>query len=252
MLALLIPLAVAYSQDDPLSWINGIRRVAGAPAVASDALLSETAAQWAQRLAEAGVLSHRAADGSSALDRYRAVGGTDVHVGEILGAGPRLADIEQGWMRSSEHRALALAPAWTHAGWGSSAASRGLAAASGTPQANASGTPLVVVVLFCEKLVQELFIKQGPEGLLVSGSFTPRDAARALLYSGLDAVEPQSWDAGSRRFTFQVPGALLAGYLRLGYISPEEKFTLTNAFTLPRGTGSPAVPGRSSVSGASP
>jgi hypothetical protein len=244
MLALLIPLAVAYSQDDPLSWINGIRRVAGAPAVASDALLSETAAQWAQRLAEAGVLSHRAADGSSALDRYRTVGGTDVHVGEILGAGPRLADIEQGWMRSSEHRALALAPAWTHAGWGSSAASRGLAAAS--------GTPLVVVVLFCEKLVQELFIKQGPEGLLVSGSFTPRDAARALLYSGLDAVEPQSWDAGSRRFTFQVPGALLAGYLRLGYISPEEKFTLTNAFTLPRGTGSPAAPDRFSVSGASP
>jgi hypothetical protein len=248
LLALLLPLVAAHSQDDPLSWINDIRRAAGAPAVAFDTLLSETASQWAQRLAEAGVLSHRGADGSSALDRYRAMGGTDVHVGEILGAGPRLVDIERGWRGSDAHRALALAPAWTHAGWGRSAASRGNAS-----QTHAPGTPqIIVVVLFCEKLVQDLTIRQAPGGLLISGSFTPRDAARALLYSGLDAVEAQSWDAGSRRFSFQVPDSLLAGYLRLGYISPAEKFTLTNAFTLPRGTGFPAAPDRSSIPGASP
>jgi hypothetical protein len=239
VLVFFIPFVAAWSQDDPMSWINGIRGAAGEPAVVSDTLLSETAAEWAQRLSEAGVLSQRGADGSSALDRYRAAGGTDVHVGEILGAGPRLADIEQGWMRSDEHRSLALAPAWTHAGWGKSTARRGHA-------------PLVVVVLFCERLVRELTIRQGPDGLEVSGGFTPHDAAGALLYSGLVAIQPRSWDAGSRRFAFQVPDSLLAGYLRLGYVSPAERFTLTNAFTLPRGTGSPAEQGHSSAPGASP
>ena len=113
-----------------------------------DALLSRTASLWAARLAEAGLLSHRGDDGSTGLDRYRAQGGTEVRVGEILGAGPDLVHVEKGWMASAEHRELALSPGWTHAGWGSAV----------------SGASLVTVMMFTEKMVQDLLIAQDRPG----------------------------------------------------------------------------------------
>jgi hypothetical protein len=239
LLGLLIPALSAYAQADPqadpLSWVNGLRRTAGVRQLAPDAVLSLAAARWAEALAAAGVISHRGADGSSALDRYRAAGGTEVRVGEILGAGPSLAAIEKGWQASEEHHRLTVASPWTHAGWGSSATGHGA----------------VWVVLFCEKLVEDLAIAQGPQGLVISGRFLPAGALDGLLYSGLAAVTPRSWDAATRVFTFVIPEDLKADYLRLGFLAAGG-FRLTNAFTLTPGTGSPAAPARSSTSAASP
>ena len=181
-------------------------------------------------------MSHRGADGSSALDRYRALGGTEVRVGEILGAGPGLLEIEKAWRKSDEHREVVLTRAWTHVGWG---------------RVLAEGQE-VWVVLFCQKLVGGLRIDQGEGGLSVSGTLVDVNAARPLLYAGLDPHEPAIWDAGSRRFSFQVPARLSSDYLRLGYVVPGQGFTLTNAFTLPRGTVSPEGPDRSSVSASPP
>jgi len=226
VLVLLLP-AVLHAQGDPLAWLNGIRRNVGVPVVAPDPLLSRTAALWAERLAAAGILSHRGDDGSTGLDRYRAQGGTEVRVGEILGAGPGLVEIEKGWMASAEHLQLALSSGWTHTGWGSAP----------------SGGSQVAVMMFTEKRVENLLIVQGSDRLTVSGSFVPRDAARGVLYNGLDPVPPSEWDPSSRRFLFEVRGMDPAGYLRLGYVVGE-RFTLTNAFTWPRGTGSPGAEDR--------
>ena len=238
-LAAILFLAISVSctaQDSPLAWLNDSREAAGAHSVEADALLSAVAQRWAVTLAEAGVLSHRGADGTTVLDRYRATGGTEAHVGEILGAGPTLADVENGWARSADHRQMMLGRGWTHAGWGSA------------PR----GSSQVWVVVFCEKLVANLSILDAGEGLTVRGRFTASGATAGLLYSGLAAIPPAAWDDGTRGFSFEVPSTLREGYVRLGYIDPTGIFMLTNAFTLPRGTGSPGAPARFSPPAPSP
>jgi len=207
----------------------------GSAPVREDALLSRTAGLWAERLARAGVLSHRGVDGSSVLDRYRAVGGSDVRVGEILGAGPDLAAIETGWMKSDEHRRLALDAAWTHVGWGSTAAPTG---------------GMIWVMVFCRKLVDGLALSQEGSNLMVSGHFLPTAAAQVRLLSGLEEIPARAWEASTRIFSFDIPAA--HGYFRLGFLSADGAFTLTNAFTWPPETEFPAGPGRSAAPAASP
>ncbi len=238
LLFLLIALAPAalHAQGDPLAWLNGVRHAAGAPVVAPDELLCRAASLWAARLAAAGILSHRGDDGSTGLDRYRAVGGTEVRVGEILGAGPGLIDVEKGWMASREHRMLALDPGWTHVGWGSAVC----------------GSARVTVMMFAEKRVDELLIEQSPDGLAVSGRFLPSDAGRAALYNGLDQVAPAQWDPSSKRFLFEIPDEAVEGLLRLGYMTVDGRFVPTNSFTLPRGKGSPGGQSRSAAPAPSP
>jgi len=234
-LFLLLMPAAAHAQADLLSWVNGMRRDAGLTGLLPDALLSQTAERWAVRLAQTGVLSHRGADGSSALDRYRVLGGTEVRVGEILGVGPSLLEVEKAWRNSNEHREVALATGWTHVGWG---------------RQLTKGRE-VWVILFCQKLVEGLRIDEQTEGLAVSGRFIEPNANHPLLYAGLVPYQPLSWDAPSRRFSFQVP-APLEGYFRLGYVLPGETYRLTNAFTWPRGTESPAESDHSAAPAAPP
>ena len=233
LFALSLPCAAL---DSPLAWLNGARASAGVDSVKPDALLCATASLWAATLAESGVLSHHGADGSTVLDRYRAMGGTEAHVGEILGAGPTLAEVEMGWMKSVDHRQLAIGRRWTHAGWGSAL----------------HGSAQVWVVIFCEKLVADLSITEEAGSLAVSGRFIVSGATGGLLYSGLAAVLPSTWDGTTGRFSFEVPPPLRESYLRLGYFASGERFMLTNAFTLPRGTESPGAPVRFSPPAPSP
>jgi hypothetical protein len=236
LLFFLLP-GILHAQADPLTWLNGARRSFGAQPLERDDLLSRTAALWAGRLAAAGILSHKGDDGSTALDRYRSLGGTEVRVGEILGAGPGIVQVEKGWMASAEHRQLALSPAWTHAGWGS---------------AEYGASQQVTVMMFTVKLVDRLLIARSPEGLTVTGRFLPAGAARGILYNGLEEVGPSEWDPAGRSFRFEVPWRSLEGYLRLGYATGSGQFTLTNSFTWPPGTESPAGPDRFSLPAPSP
>jgi uncharacterized protein YkwD len=98
----------AAAEDNPLAWANALRSRVGSVSVEADPLLSKTAASWAGALAAAGALSHKGTDGSSALDRYQRLGGTEVRVGEILGAGPDLAAVEAAWEKSPDHLPLVL------------------------------------------------------------------------------------------------------------------------------------------------
>ena len=114
-----------------------------------------------------------------------------------------------------------------------------------------SRTGEVWVVLFCQKLVDEFRIDAETAGLVVSGRFVEPAADHPLLYAGLVPCPPAAWDAQSRRFSFHVPPPL-EGYFRLGYVLPGKAYRLTNAFTWPRGTGSPGGSGRSSIPAAPP
>lgn len=225
LLALLCVSSAA--EDTPLAWANALRSRAGSPSVEADSLLSKTAAAWAGALAAAGVLSHRGADGSSALDRYQRVGGTEVRVGEILGAGPDLAAVEAAWKKSPNHLPLVLKPYWTHMGWGS--ASRG----------EPAGDAIVFVVLFCQKLVDGLLIEEREGAVELRGSFVPSDARLPVLLAGIRDVAPAVWDAAARRFLFRVSRAE-AGYLRLGYVGGAGDLVVTNAIRSPA-NASPAV-----------
>lgn len=217
------------AQESPLGWINSLRGSAGAPVVEQDEVLSRAARAWAKALASSGVLSHRGVDGSTALDRYRAQGGTEVRVGEIIGAGSGLPAVERGWAASPDHRQLTEDPAWTDAGWGVAT----------------TGSTEVWVVVFCQKLVDDLKLDLTGGGLVVSGAFVPGAAVQAFLYDGLSPVAPDSWDPSTRSFSFRVTDA--TGYFRLGYVSAGGSFKLTNAFTLPPGRGSPGGPGHSAT-----
>ncbi len=232
--ALLPPLLLALlcfaaaAEDTPLTWANALRRRAGSPSVEADALLSKTAASWARALAAAGVLSHRGEDGSSALERYQGLGGTEVRVGEILGAGPDLSAIEAAWEKSPSHLPLVLKPYWTHIGWGSARA------------ATSGREGLVFVVLFCQKLVDGLVIEERADAVELRGSLLPSDARLPVMLAGISDIEPAAWDAGSRRFLFRVSRAE-AGYLRLGYVGEAGILVITNAIRLPA-VGPPAAP----------
>lgn len=208
--------ARAFAQTSALAWLNAVRHAAGAPPVQEDVLLSRTALDWARALAQAGVISHRGADGSTGLDRFRSHGGTDARVGEIIGAGPRLASIERGWEGSPSHRTMALGPSWTHAGVGEWP----------TPGGE------VCVLMFCVRLVEDLRVIHEGAQLLVSGRFITTAATGALLVAGMDAVKPESWDPASRAFSFRLASEGLPPYIRLGFVTSEGDFSLTNAFKL--------------------
>ena len=228
----------SLGQGGLLDWVNQLRQGNGLPPLESDELLAGTAQAWSRHLAEAGVLSHLGADGSSVLDRYRAAGGTDVRVGEILGAGRNLGEIERAWARSDPHRQLILEPFWTHAGWGSS---------------TTAGGPVVWVVVFCQRLVKDLSLTQANGSLVITGVFTTAAAAVPELSVGLSSVPPSSWDGTPAfRFEFKVTRPEPDAYVRLGYWDKAGTFVLTNAFTLRPGTESPAGQARSEAPGASP
>ena len=204
--------------EDALAWLNAARKTAGVRPVAGDSLLSQTASGYAALLAARGIITHRGDDGSTGLDRYRAMGGTEVRVGEILGAGPAAELVEKAWLASPEHRGIALGRDWTHAGWGSAP----------------SGESLVMVMMFTRKLVEGLAIAADGSGLRMEGRFVPLRAAAGVLLNGLAEFPSSAWDPASRAFQFVVPASVLAGYLRLGYRTADGEFILTNAFTLPR------------------
>jgi hypothetical protein len=220
--------APAEADESPVGWVNALRSASGVPSVEEDPLLSATAGRWAEALAAAGILSHKGVDGSTGLDRYRRLGGTEARVGEILGSGPSLPDIEVAWEASPAHRPAVIRPYWTHAGWGRERA----------------GSGWIYVVLFCQKLVAGLRIGEPGGALEISGSFVPADAREPVLLSGIARVQASEWDPVSRTFLFRLAPGQDAGYIRLGYVDPSGTIVVTNALTLPRGTGSPGATGR--------
>jgi hypothetical protein len=210
--------------ESPLSWVDSTRAAAGLQALAPDEAAMRAAEAYAAVLAGLGRISHTGPDGSDALTRYFRAGGTSARVGEIIGAGPGLDDVQSAWLSSADHRASVLKPYWTHAGWGSAR----------------SGKAMVWVILFVQVQVLELTVSEDADGALtVSGRFSPEDAVSAALLCGISRVDPESWDLLERRFFFRVKKSADVGYVRLGYLNADGTMVVTDVLTSPRGRVSP-------------
>jgi hypothetical protein len=208
---------------DPGEWLASLRARAGLPGLAAEPLLFATARDYAEELARRGAISHRGADGSDALARYFRHGGTCARVGEILGAGPGLREIEGAWLQSPPHREAIMSGYWTGVGWGEAV----------------SGGSAVWVVLFLQRRVEGLAVRALAEGTRVEGRFLPEEAAEPVLLSGTARVKPEAWEPGSRRFSFLLDPGLASGYVRLGYVTAGGTLVVTDVLTSPRGRESP-------------
>ncbi len=201
-----------------LEWLNRFRSARGLAALgepAAEPALQRAADAYAAVLASSGRLAHRDAEGRSALERYRAAGGSAARVGEILGAGPGLSAVTAAWEASPAHAAAALDSRWTHA-------------AAGRAQGAGTG---YWVVLFAEQLVEGFQLTLEPGGTFrISGIFRDPRAAGPELWSGLQVVPPEAWDPARREFLFLLPSGAGRRYHRLGYRTGTGEFFLTSAF----------------------
>jgi hypothetical protein len=198
-----------------LDWLNHFRAAHGLGLLEPEPALERAAAAYAAVLAASGRLSHRDAAGRSCLARYRAAGGSAARAGELLGAGPDLADVAAAWEASPAHAAAALDPRWTHAGAGRAQASAGE----------------LWVLLFAEQRLEGFrVVRELHGGYLVTGAFLEPAAAEAVLLSGLAAVPPEAWDPARREFRFHLPAGAGRLYHRLGYRSAMGGFSLAGAF----------------------
>jgi uncharacterized protein YkwD len=211
---------------EALAWANRFRAARGLGTVAPDPALERCARLYALELAAYGRLSHRDAQGLSALERYREAGGSAARVGELLGAGPALAPVAAAWESSPAHAAVALRVGWTHAG-------AGLAARDGGE---------VWVLLFAEQPVEDFRLEAWPDpagGYLLTGRFRAAEAAEPALFSGLKAVPAREWRPVERLFAFLIPMEAGRLYHRLGYRTASGRWVLTDAFYPEAVTSSP-------------
>lgn len=106
-------------QDSVRSHINESRRAHGVHALGDDLVVRLKAQAWADRLADAGSLSHSTL--SSGLD-----GVAWVAVAENVGAGSSVGQVHQSYMSSSRHRANILDRRWDRVGAGHAVGRDGL------------------------------------------------------------------------------------------------------------------------------
>lgn len=217
LLMLLVPGAAfgqAAGTAEVLSWVNPLRAGQGLAELGPDPLLERTAEAYAVDLSARGVLSHVDERGRRALQRFQALGGTAVLVGELLGSGASLQSVSVAWEASRSHREVVLNPLWTHCG---AAAVR-------------SGSSAVWVVLFTSHRIYPLQILRYADGYLIRGRLASALAEEPVLLSGIETVDPLHWDAASGEFSFSLPLDRERVYHRLGYRSRGGGLVVTDTF----------------------
>jgi uncharacterized protein YkwD len=100
--------------------INAARRQEGLEPLSVTVSLTNAAQSRARTMAEAGVLSHTAPDGSTVAGRVQAAGyGGWTDLGEVIAAGPASPEeVVECWLASPDHRADLLDPNFKELGVG--------------------------------------------------------------------------------------------------------------------------------------
>jgi len=203
-----------HAQEDLLVWLNRSRLDLGLAELREEGILSRTAREYALALLNSKWLSHRDAAGRTALERYRAQGGTAVRIGEVIGAGASAGAVARAWMESPGHREVILRPEWTHAGWGRAQA----------------GELRVWVILFTRQRVEGLRLRLEAGAYRLEGVLNCGEAGRPVLFSGLRLLEPERRQADTGAFVFLIPLQAGSLYHRLGSLDGEGRFTLACVF----------------------
>jgi uncharacterized protein YkwD len=126
-----IPLSVAQQRTTVLSLINEIRRDHRLPELQLDERLQQSAQLYANRMAEENFFSHVSPDGKTIRERMAATGFYDrtfqkdcgcvkgYSLGENLAKGQKTPqEAVDDWMKSDDHRAAILNPAYNLSGVG--------------------------------------------------------------------------------------------------------------------------------------
>jgi hypothetical protein len=148
------------------------------------------------------------ADGGRAVDRLRAVGGSSLRVGEVLGKAPReyTAALLDFWLESDTHREVILKPEWTHYGIGH----------AGSPEET------VTVVLFITKPFCSISVS--PDGRRIEGVFRVefgKEFGRPVISSGDRRYTPHRWDSDTGTFAFLLDFEKEFYYIKGGYHTRE-------------------------------
>jgi hypothetical protein len=170
--------------------------------------LAAVAASSAAELASRGVLSHRTLGSPSALERYRARGGSGRRVGEVIGAAATLAAVWQGWRGSASHAEALDATGWRQYG----------IACAALPDGR-----FVFVLLLSNAVLAEVWYEVGWAAAIVHARLLSDIPARAdgpgLRFFGMRPPEAEvtvAWDPAPPRVRFEVlfdgrPLSLLVG-----------------------------------------
>jgi hypothetical protein len=162
-LSLIQPLRA--SQTDLVDMINEFRSERGLTTLFYEANLARTAAEYASILVEQGQISHIDDQGNRVLNRYKAVGGTAVKAGEILGTAVELSEIFTAWIESESHYQQIINRDWRRIGCS-------ILEKNGV---------FVAVVLFSNSLIESFSIHPGDTSLRLS--IVPVDKKYSLKFS---------------------------------------------------------------------
>src|SRR5947209_7111785 len=113
----LVPLRESTRLDEVARQLAQGAELRAAPPLAPDAILERAAAQYARDMATYGYMDHTGRDGSSPEERITRSGYRWRETGENLASGiMRPEDAVAGWLRSPEHCANLMDPAFRHMG----------------------------------------------------------------------------------------------------------------------------------------
>jgi uncharacterized protein YkwD len=132
MIALLLGSTGAAAQSPQelrsfaLELVNEARASQGLPALSFEAELNEAAKAHAEDMLRRGYFAHVSPEGGTAMDRYRAAGGSTgrlvaENIAQCAGCAPEreaIARLHRGWMKSPGHRANILSPGVARFGFG--------------------------------------------------------------------------------------------------------------------------------------
>ncbi len=206
-------------QQAIINWVNKQRIKHKLSPLRQSILLQETASKYASRMVKLNIISHIDPEGNRAINRYRAMGGTALQIGEIIGAGGSVSQIERAWLASQLHKEVILDPRWTDIGVG---------------YIRYGKNEILFDVLFSQNHIEGLQIIDRGKQILIRGAFdskTRKKILKPIMINGLSRIKISSWEKTSGKFLFVIEKTQLDKndiFIRLGYQNRAGNIIITN------------------------